>query len=395
MANIKITDLPELTDPVASDLVEAVDDTGGTPTSKKLTITNLQAATHTQDSDHGGKYIINEQGRVDDQADGASYFFDGVDDVITVADDPDIDVTIGDFSILTNFTPITLDANSGIVEKRQDSSNNWHLRYNASGIVDFFVEVGNIAKGDYRSDSILMAGRAVNLAFISDRDGGTSGQLLFMNGVPQALTEFTAMSTDSFANTGNVGIGKQSTANFSNMALGWYLLFNLALDPTDPTDKAIINGGPVQFKYLGASQTDLTSGTLIIGKEYIIDAYVAGDDFTNVGGTNVTGDVFVATGTTPTVWANSSSLRHQGQVASYLPEGITDTTWYDSSGNANDGTVSGSIAINDTGIASSKTSIATETGLLLYDVDNDTYERVTVGISDSGGAGFKVLRIPN
>ena len=41
------------------------------------------------------------------------------------------------------------------------------------------------------------------------------------------------------------------------------------------------------------------------------------------------------------------------------------------------------------------TVTATHTALLLWDVDNATLERVTVGASDSGGAGFKVLRIPN
>lgn len=38
---------------------------------------------------------------------------------------------------------------------------------------------------------------------------------------------------------------------------------------------------------------------------------------------------------------------------------------------------------------------AGETALWLYDADNATLERVTVGAADSGGAGFKVLRIPN
>lgn len=38
---------------------------------------------------------------------------------------------------------------------------------------------------------------------------------------------------------------------------------------------------------------------------------------------------------------------------------------------------------------------ATQTRMLVYDVDNATLERVTVGAADSGGAGFKVLRIPN
>lgn len=38
---------------------------------------------------------------------------------------------------------------------------------------------------------------------------------------------------------------------------------------------------------------------------------------------------------------------------------------------------------------------AGQTRLLIWDVDNNTLERVTVGAADSGGAGFKVLRIPN
>jgi hypothetical protein len=41
------------------------------------------------------------------------------------------------------------------------------------------------------------------------------------------------------------------------------------------------------------------------------------------------------------------------------------------------------------------TSTARDTALMVYDVDNNTLERVTVGIADSGGAGFKLLRIPN
>lgn len=41
------------------------------------------------------------------------------------------------------------------------------------------------------------------------------------------------------------------------------------------------------------------------------------------------------------------------------------------------------------------TPAAGETSLYLYDADNDNLEPVTVGAADSGGTGFKVLRIPN
>jgi hypothetical protein len=71
-----------------------------------------------------------------------------------------------------------------------------------------------------------------------------------------------------------------------------------------------------------ASQTALTSGTLVVGKEYTIDTFVAGDDFANVGGTNVSGNTFVATGTTPTTWTNSSSLRRTGITWGIMPEGM-------------------------------------------------------------------------
>jgi len=41
------------------------------------------------------------------------------------------------------------------------------------------------------------------------------------------------------------------------------------------------------------------------------------------------------------------------------------------------------------------TSTAGDTSLILFDVNAGSMQRVTVGANDSGGAGFKVLRIPN
>lgn len=38
---------------------------------------------------------------------------------------------------------------------------------------------------------------------------------------------------------------------------------------------------------------------------------------------------------------------------------------------------------------------AGETPLLLLDIDKGTFQRVSIGASDSGGTGFKVLRVPN
>ena len=60
-----------------------------------------------------------------------------------------------------------------------------------------------------------------------------------------------------------------------------------------------------------------TSGTLTTGTEYTINKFVASDDFTNIGGTNVTGNTFTATGTTPTTWTNSSVV---SETNTYTPE---------------------------------------------------------------------------
>jgi hypothetical protein len=50
---------------------------------------------------------------------------------------------------------------------------------------------------------------------------------------------------------------------------------------------------------------------------------------------------------------------------------------------------------NTTQVQVDEDSTAGNTRLLVYDVDNGQVERVTVGAADSGGSGFKVLRIPN
>lgn len=47
------------------------------------------------------------------------------------------------------------------------------------------------------------------------------------------------------------------------------------------------------------------------------------------------------------------------------------------------------------GIAVDGSSVGGQTRLIVYDVDNGQLERVTVGAADSGGSGFKLLRIPN
>lgn len=70
--------------------------------------------------------------------------------------------------------------------------------------------------------------------------------------------------------------------------------------------------------------TNATSGLLIFGVSYLIDVYNAGDDFSNVGGpaSGLQGEwdgySFLATGTTPTNWNNSSLLTSVGKAPRLL-----------------------------------------------------------------------------
>lgn len=125
-------------------------------------------------------------------------------------------------------------------------------------------------------------------------------------------------------------------------------IFNRALSAAEvlaySTDNPILT-----FADRGATNTGATSGSLVVGYRYIITTFVAGDNFTNVGAaSNATGVVFVATGTTPTTWANGSTLTRQGSTLSLGASGMYSSIWHDYD-HAVRGTVSGATLVKPTG----------------------------------------------
>ena len=73
-----------------------------------------------------------------------------------------------------------------------------------------------------------------------------------------------------------------------------------------------------------------TGGTLTIGVTYEITNIQTGDDFTNVGASsNTNGVKFVATGTTPTIWTNSSELSYNnGAPVVTVLENTIGNIWF-------------------------------------------------------------------
>lgn len=85
----------------------------------------------------------------------------------------------------------------------------------------------------------------------------------------------------------------------------------------------------------GSSTVNATSGLLIVGVSYNIDTYNAGDDFSNVGGPAAglpgewDGYSFLATGTTPNNWNNSSLLiSDEGAPVVTVLENTIGNIWF-------------------------------------------------------------------
>jgi len=285
--------------------------------------------------DAKGMYINQLQNIPDLASKGAGYWFDGVDDYVEKTSayslDESADVTFlaviktnssSDQGIMEiGNTQIGMGLDGGyLFSKTYDaggpgttnnistlavSSDEWHTVTNVytAGTVAFYVD------GKSGGDAVVSLNEAAAGQYIRVGDGEVQGAgVLFSGEVSRAL------------------------------------VFNLALTAAEV--RALSSGAPVPFKYVGASQTEQTSGTLTIGKRYRIKDWITADDFTNIGGTNTDGNEFTATGTTPTTWTNSSVVVQIGAVLNLDQSGIKAGTWVDSSGNDLHGALSGVVPIN-------------------------------------------------
>ncbi len=303
------------------------------------------------DQDLNGGYILNEQGRADHVANtmpSPYYRTDGSDDYISLdslaAELADASNSEG--AIVWTGTIADLSTAGQVVVGFGDTDANTFINlWPSSGKIGADIRISGTAQWLFTTDNTFSDDAEYTIALVHD---GTA-PVLYVNGALQAIT--FSVSTDKtkwFSGApliDNCRIGcynnhSVSNAGFAETATSRFSAWNHALSADEV--KALSSGGSVPYKYKDADQTAQTSGTLTIGKAYRITTFVAGDDFTNAGAaSNASGVEFVATGTTPTTWTNSSSLDNIGAVAEYDGSTMSAGTWHDKSGNGLDGAVTG------------------------------------------------------
>jgi len=153
----------------------------------------------------------------------------------------------------------------------------------------------------------------------------------FYDGVQAGSDIAIETGTGDITNTANLKLLGLSAVRYASTS-SFAVAYNRALTAAEVLD--LYRNGIAESDKWG-SQTEQTSGALVVGKRYRINNWITNDDFTNVGGANVDGTEFTATGTTPTTWTNSSTVVEIGATLALEPEGIQPSPgqWLDSSSN--------------------------------------------------------------
>ena len=265
---------------------------------------------------------------------------------VTIADDADIDMATNDFTpVWIGAVPDWTPSAAQRLWFKTDGANGVTFNIGGSGASNFMSLAINgtgynstVAPGATVADGAI----AMLAASVARSSAGAAGSVnYYLNQSPLGAAVSIPIGAPVTVNNAVAGyVAGNSTIRTASTNLR-FMLYNRALSAADIL--ALYQTGQVAAADVGASQTALTSGTLTTGLRYKIDTFVAGDSFTNVGAaSNATGVEFIATGTTPTTWTNSSSLRHTGCVLDLNGEGIATggaTGWTDATGNTGGGTL--------------------------------------------------------
>ena len=209
------------------------------------------------DLDAGGNYAVQLQNIPDLASRGPAYWFDGVDDYVSIADNANLDMDTNDFSLIVACQ--TSDATGNIAGKLLGGGTGYLLSLINTNVLRVVID-------DNTTELIWDGAIAINdgmhhvLGISVDRDSATGGNM-YIDGVADTVKDVTTVQ-DTLANAKPFAIGIHPEGLTSNPLIGSVsrtLLFNLALTAAEV--KALSSGAEVPYKYVGASQTSIVTGT--------------------------------------------------------------------------------------------------------------------------------------
>ena len=282
-----------------------------------------------------------------DGGDIGGYLMDGVNDYVVVTTNDNLNFGTGDFTVELLFVLNALPAAEKwiLAKGRGGTSRPGYSFFIASNGKLNVVLQDTATTSDLTIEALtLSANTLYHIVAVFDRDGNLT---VYSNGTSVKTADISGRNTAVGDGFWNLTFGSYSSGS-DNIAARFFMsrLWNRALSASEVLD-AYQNGRPPSYvkKYAdrGANNTALTSGTLTIGKRYRLKDFITGDDFTNIGAaSNADGVEFIATGTTPTTWTNSSEVVQIGCVAEFMPNNAGRLGWIDSSSNQLSGATSGS-----------------------------------------------------
>lgn len=215
------------------------------------------------DLDGQGNYLVGVQNIPDLASKGSGYYFDGVDDAITIADDDNLSFGNG-----TSDTPFSIICNSNlkkhgtaenIFSKGSISKREYFFGFYPENYLSLFLYDDNsgnsiISTTDNEIDvntnttiGATYAGLGVNTDILLYVNGG------LISSTPGGLGTYVAMHNQSYS--ANICRWFSDGSDYTNIEIFFLYVFNLKISSEEM--KAFSSGASVPYKYLGANQTNI------------------------------------------------------------------------------------------------------------------------------------------
>ena len=218
----------------------------------------------TSDLNMGNNYLTNSSSVNALNAKGASYWFDGVDDVITVSSSSTLNFTaLDDFSIEFVYMPFDVSRTTDYLINKESGGIGWGLYTNEDDLYIRIDDNSNDASGIIGT-AVLSNDVKVYIIVSYDRSGNATA---YINGVSVGTVDISNV-TATLANAGTLNFIQDSAGgNEAYGELYYTRVINRAVTATEV--KAFYSGAPVAYADIGADNLELwdaaasvfTSGT--------------------------------------------------------------------------------------------------------------------------------------